>query len=84
LDDAQQKLYTLIWLSRDIFWHSRIWIDEWRIWHCPQKEWKLEKIKELFLKFGLLIDFSILCFFISSTIPISSFFFPFVSRVRGY
>lgn len=48
LDKSYKKLYTVIWLLRDIFWHSRIWIEEWKIWHCPKKDNKLKKIKELF------------------------------------
>ena len=48
LDESETKLYTIIWLLRDIFWHSRVWIEDWTIWHCPQRPNKLKKIKELF------------------------------------
>ncbi len=48
LDKSEEKFYTVILLLRDIFWHSRIWIEDEKIWYCPSTENKLNKIIEIF------------------------------------
>jgi hypothetical protein len=48
LNPSYHKLFTVILLLRDIFWHSRIWIEDQTIWYCPKKTNKLKKIKDIF------------------------------------
>jgi len=48
LSEEDKKLYTVILLLRDILWHSRISIEEQKIWYTPSTENKMNKIKSFF------------------------------------
>lgn len=48
LNDSDEKLFTVILSLRDIFWHSRISVNEKMIWYTPSSKSRLEKIKNLF------------------------------------
>ena len=48
LSKSEEELYTIIYLLRNILWHSRIWIEDETIWHCPNKKLRLQMITDLF------------------------------------
>jgi len=48
ISSSEQLLYNAIRLSRDIFGHSRISVNEEKIWYVPQSDSKLQEIKEVF------------------------------------
>ncbi len=48
LNEEDKKLYTVILLLRDILWHSRISVEEGRIWYTPSTDNKMKKIKSFF------------------------------------
>ena len=48
LDLSFNKLFTTILCIRDTFWHSRISVEEERIWYRPNTKQKFEKCKDVF------------------------------------
>ncbi len=52
LDKSYFKLFSVLWLIRDCFWHSRICINEKKLDYIPNDTKKLEKFKELFWIIG--------------------------------
>lgn len=42
------KPFQVIRISRNIFWHSRISVNEEKLWHTPDTERRLSELKELF------------------------------------
>lgn len=48
LDKSLNKIFHIVRISRNIYWHSRISINEERLWHRPDSQKRLDELKEFF------------------------------------